>query len=165
MVKGLLSGNPQHHICWTLELRVPLIIVPVCRTHGVQVVDLYVIVGAKHIGRKRGGVSNWNKLVAVLLLFIVQRVNCCCRVCLVQVLINFLNALIHFNAWRFTLIPVIHHYRHGCFPVTPAAWMGVLDTFDSIQVGVDECQVGLIDGNMSRNPCIDHRGLDWALPC
>ncbi len=34
---------------------------------------MYVIVKAKHIRRERGGFSNWNKLVAILFLFIVQR--------------------------------------------------------------------------------------------
>jgi hypothetical protein len=107
---------------------------------------LYVIVEPKHIRREQGGFRNWDKLVAILLLFIVQRIECCHRVRLVQVLINFLNALIHFNAWGFTLIPVVHRHRHKCFPIPPAVWTSVLDTFDNIQVGVNECQVGLICG-------------------
>ncbi len=85
-----------------LELGVPLVIVPVCQAHGAQVADLYVIVKTKHIGREGGGVCDWGKLVAILFLFVVQQVNCCCWVCLVQVLVEFLNALIHFGAWRFT---------------------------------------------------------------
>jgi hypothetical protein len=55
-----------------MKFRVPLITVPVCRAHGVQVEYLYVIVEAKHIRREQGGFSDWHKLVAVLLLFIVQ---------------------------------------------------------------------------------------------
>jgi hypothetical protein len=115
--------------------------------------------------REGGGFSNWDKLVTILFLFVIQQVNCCRRVCLVQLLVKFLNALIHFGAWRFTLIPVIHRHRHKCFPITPTAWMGVLDTLDSIQVKIDVRQMGLIDGSMSRNPWGDHRGLDWPLPC
>jgi hypothetical protein len=30
VVKGVLSGNSQHHICQTLELGVPLVIIPAC---------------------------------------------------------------------------------------------------------------------------------------
>jgi hypothetical protein len=100
--------------------------------------------------------------VAILLLFTIQRIDCCCRVRLVQVLVKFSNALIHFNAWGFALIPVVHHHRHECFPILPAAWTSVLDTFDSIRVQVNECQMGLIDGGMPRNPWGDHQGLDWA---
>ncbi len=74
VVKGVLGGNPQHHIHQTLELGVPSVIVPVCWTHGVRVADLYVIVKAKHIGREGGGFSNWDKLVAVLFLSVVQRI-------------------------------------------------------------------------------------------
>ncbi len=55
-------------------LGVPLVIVPVCQTLGVRVADLYVIVEAKYIRREGGGFSNWDKLVAILFLFIVQRV-------------------------------------------------------------------------------------------
>ncbi len=164
MVKDILSGNPQHQICQALKLRVPLIIVPVCRAHGVQVAYLYVIVKPEHIRREQGGFSDWNKLVAVLLLFILQRIDGCCKVCLVQVLIEFLNAFIHFNARGFALIAVVHHHRHECFPIHSAAWTSFLDTFDSIRVGVNECQVGLIDGDMPRNPWGDHQGLDWAFP-
>ncbi len=101
-----------------------------------------MIVEAKHIGREGGRFSNRDKLVAVLFLFVIQRVNCCRRVCLVQVLVKFSNALIHFGAWRFTLIPVIHCHRHECFPITPAVWMGVLDTFDNIRVEVGVHQMG-----------------------
>ena len=72
VVKGILSCNPQHHICQALELRVPLIIVPVCQAHGVQAAYLYVIVEPEHIGREQGGFSDWNKLVAVFLLFITE---------------------------------------------------------------------------------------------
>jgi hypothetical protein len=93
-----------------------------------------VIVEAKHIGREGGKFSNQDSLVAILFLFIEQLVNSCRRVCLVQVFIIFLNALIHFGAWGFTFIPVIHHHRHKCFPITPTAWTGVLNTFDSVQV-------------------------------
>ncbi len=132
MVKGVLGGNPQHHIRWALELGVPLVILPICWAHGVQVAHLYVIVKTKHIGGEGGWVSNWDKLVSILFLFFTQWINCCCRVCLVKVLIEFSNALIHFGAWRFTLIPVIHHHRHKYSPITPTAWMGVLDTFDGI---------------------------------
>ena len=71
VVKGILSGKPQHQICQALKLRVPLIIVPICRAHGVQVAYLYVIVELKHIEREQGGFSDWNKLVAILLLFIL----------------------------------------------------------------------------------------------
>jgi hypothetical protein len=162
VVKGVLSCNPQYHICRALKLRVPLIIVPVCQAHGVRAAYLYVIVEAKHIGREQGGLSNQNKLVAILLLFIVQRIDCCHRVRIVQVHVKFSNALIHFNARRFALIPVVHHHRCKCFPIPPAAWTSVLDTFDSIQVGVDVCQIGLIDGDMPRNPWGDHQGLDWT---
>ncbi len=77
-----------------------------------------------------------------------------------QVLVEFLNALIHFDAWRFALIPVIHHHRHKCFPIPPAVWRDDLNTFDSIRVRVDVHQMGLIIGNLSRNPCGDHQGLD-----
>ncbi len=83
MVKGILGGNLQHNIPWTLELGVPLVIVPIRRAHGVQVADLYVIVKAEHIGREGGGFSDLDKLVAILFLFVVQWVNCCHRVCLV----------------------------------------------------------------------------------
>ncbi len=62
MVKGILSGNPQHHICRALELRVPLIIIPICWAHGVQVAYLDVIVEAEHIGREQEGFSNWINL-------------------------------------------------------------------------------------------------------
>ncbi len=148
MVKGVLDGNPQHHIHWTLELGFPLVIIRVCQAHGVQIADLYVIVKTKHIRREGGRVSNWDKLVSILFLFVVLRVNCCRSVCLVQVLVEILNALIHFGAWRFTLIFVIHHHKHKYFPVTPTAWTGVLDTFDSIQVRVDIRQLGLIYGSM-----------------
>ncbi len=148
MVIGILGDNPQHHIHRTLELEVPLVIVPVCRAHGVQVAYLYVIVKAKHIQKEGGGVCDQDKLVAILFRFVVQQINCCCGVCLVHVLVELSNVLIHFGDWRFTLIPVIHHHRHKCFPVSPFAWMGVLDTFDNIRVGVDVCQMGLIDGNM-----------------
>jgi hypothetical protein len=112
-------GNPQHHIRWTLELGVPLVIVPVCWAHGVQVADLYVIVKTKHIGGEGGGVSSWGKLVSILFLFVVQWVNNCHGDCLVKVLVEFLNALIHFGAWRFTLIPVIHCHRHKFSPLPP----------------------------------------------
>jgi hypothetical protein len=108
VVKGILSGNPQHQICWLLTLRVPLVIVPVCRAHGVRVAYLYVIVKPKNIGREQGGFSDRNKLGAILLLFIVQRFDCCHRVRLVQVLVNFPNALIHCNARGFALISVVH---------------------------------------------------------
>jgi hypothetical protein len=148
VVKGILGSNPQHHIHLTLEFGVPLVIILICRAHGVQVADLYVIVKAKHIGKEGVGVSDWDKLVANLFLFLLQWVSCCHRVCLVQVLVDFLNALIHFGAWRFPLIPVIHHHRYKCFPVTPTSWMGVLNTFDSIQVRVDVRQMVLIDGNI-----------------
>ncbi len=156
MVKGILSSSLQHHICWALKLRVPLIIIPVCQAHGVQVAYLYVIVEAKHIGREQEGLSNWSKLVAILLLVIVQRIDCCCRVRLVQVLLIFLNALIHFNAQGFALIPVVHHHRHECFAISPAVWMSVLDTFGNIRVRVNERQVDFIDGDMPRNPWGDH---------
>ncbi len=149
MVKGVLGGNPQHHIHRALELGVPLVILPICWAQGVQVADLYVIVKTQHIGEEGSGVSNWDKLVSILFLFVIQRVNCCRGVCLVKVLVEFSNAHIHFDAWRFTLIPVIHPHRHRCFPITPTAWTGVLDTFDGIQVGVDVLQMGLINGNMS----------------
>jgi hypothetical protein len=132
VVKGILSGNQQHQTCQALKLRVPLIIVPVCRARGVRVAYLYVIVKPMHIRREQGGSSDWNKLVATPLPFIVQRIDCCHRVCLVQVLVIFLNALIHFNARGLALIPVVHGHRHECFPIPPAAWMSVLDTFDGI---------------------------------
>jgi hypothetical protein len=103
----------------------------------------------KHIGGEGGGVTNRDKLVSILFHFVVQRVNCCRRVCLVKVFVEFSNALIHFGAWRFSLIPVIHLHRHKCFAVTPIAWTGVLDAFDGIGVRVDVLQMGLIDGNMS----------------
>ncbi len=122
---------------------------PICRAHGVRVAEWYVIVKTKHIRGEGGEGSNRDKLVSILFLFIVQWVNCFHRVCLVKVLLEFLNALIHFDAWRFTLIPVIHHHRHKCFPITPTARTGVLDTFDGFRVGVDVLQMGLIDGNMS----------------
>jgi hypothetical protein len=147
-----------------LKLRVPLIIIPVCWARGVQVAYLYAIVKPKHIGREQGGFSDQKKLVAILLLFIVQRIDCCHRVCLVKVLVEFLNAFIHFNAQGFALISVVHRHRHKCFPIAPAVWTSVLDTFDSILVRVNECQVGLIDGGMPRNPWVNHQGLDWAFP-
>ncbi len=130
MVKGVLSGNPQHIICPTLELRVSLIIIPVCQAHGVQVTYLYVIVEARHIGKEKGGFSNQDKFLAMLFLFIVHWINCCCRVRLVEVLVEFSIALIHFDAGRFALISVIHCHRRECFPIPPAAWTGVLDTFN-----------------------------------
>jgi hypothetical protein len=114
-----------------LKLRVTLVIVPVCQAHGVQVAYLYVIVEAKHMGREQGGFSNQNKLVVVLLLFIVQWIDCCHRVCLVQVFVKILNALIYFNAQGFALIPVVHHHRHECFPIPPAEWRSVLDDWFS----------------------------------
>jgi hypothetical protein len=132
-----------------LEHRVPLVILPaVCRAHCVQVADLYVIVKTQHVGGEGTGVISWDKLVSILFLIIAQWVNCGHGVCPVKVLIEFLNAPIHFGAWRFTLIPVIHHHRHKCFPITPTAWTGVLDTFDGIPVGVDVLKMGLIDGSM-----------------
>ncbi len=81
-----------------------------------------------------------------------------------QVLVEFSNAFKHFNAQGFALIAVVHHHRHECVPIPPAAWTSVLDTFDSIQVGLDECQVGLIDGDVPRNPWGDYQGLDRAFP-
>ncbi len=66
MVKGVLGGNLQHHIHWALELGVPLVILPVQRTHGVQVADLYMIVKTKHIGGEVGKVSNQDKLASIL---------------------------------------------------------------------------------------------------
>ncbi len=89
--------------------------------YKLQVADLYVIVKTKHIRGEGGKVSNWDKLVSILFLFIVQQVNCCHRVCLAKVLLEFSNVLIHFDAWRFTLIPVIHHHRHKCFPIALTA--------------------------------------------
>ena len=112
----MARNTHTHHIRQTLELEIPLVIIPVHQTHGVQVADLYVIVKAEHIGREGGGFSDLDKLVAILFLFVVQWVNCCHRVCLVQVLVEFLNALIHFGAWRFTLIPVIHRHMVWCTP-------------------------------------------------
>ncbi len=75
MVKGLLGGSLQCHIHQTLELGIPLVIVPVCRAHGVQVADLYVIVKTKHIGREGDEVSNQDKLVRILFVFSVQLIN------------------------------------------------------------------------------------------
>jgi hypothetical protein len=126
VVKGILCGNPQNHISRALELGVPLVILPVHRAHGVQVANLYVIVKTQHIGGEGVWVNNRDKLVSILFLFVVQRVNCCCGVCLVKVHVEFLNALVHFGAWRFALIPVIHCHRHKCFPIALTAWMGVL---------------------------------------
>ncbi len=98
MVKGILGSNPQHHIHRMLELGVPLIIVPFCQAHGVQVADLYVIVKVEHIRGEGGSISDWENLVGIIYLFVIQQVNCCCRVCIVQVLVEFSNALIHFGA-------------------------------------------------------------------
>ena len=149
MVKGIRGGNLQHHICRALELgaspchpsRLPGSWCSSCRS----VCDCE----DQAYRRGRWWVSNRDKLVSIFFLFVVQRVQRCCGVCLVKVLIEFSIALIHFDAWRFTLIPVIHRHRHKRFPVTPTAWMGVLDAFDCIQVGVDVLQMDLIDGNMS----------------
>ncbi len=82
MVKGVLGGNLQHRIHWALELRVSLVIVPVCQAHGVQVADLYVIVKTEQIGGESGGVSIWDKLVSILFPFVIQRVNR--RLCLAE---------------------------------------------------------------------------------
>ncbi len=147
MVKGV-GGNPQHHMSQALKLGVPLVILLICWAHGVQVTDLFVIMKTQHIGQEGSGLSNWEKLMSILFLFVVQRVNCCHRVCLVKVLLEFLNAFIHFGVWGFTLIPIINHHRHKCFPITPTEWMGDLDTVNDIQVGVDVLQMGLVDRNM-----------------
>ncbi len=134
MVKGILGGNLQHHISQALELGVPLVILPISRAHGLQVADLYAFVKPQHVGREGAGVGNWDKLVSILFLFIVQRIYCHHWVCLMMVLIGFLNALIHFDAWRFTLISVVHRHGHKCFPITSTAWTGVLNTFNGLQV-------------------------------
>jgi hypothetical protein len=72
VVKGVLGGNPQYHICRALELWVPLIIFIVCQAHGVQVLHLYVIAKTKHIEGEGGRATNWDKLVSILFLFIIQ---------------------------------------------------------------------------------------------
>ncbi len=87
MVKGVLGGNPQHNISWELELGIPLVILPFSQAHGVQDADLYVIVKPQHVRRESGRVRNWDKLVNILFLSVVQRINCCCWVCLVKVLV------------------------------------------------------------------------------
>jgi hypothetical protein len=87
--------------------------------------------------------------VSIFFLFVIQRICCCHWVCLVKVLVVFLNAIIHFGAWRYTLISVIHCHRHKYFHITPTAWRGVLDTFNGIRIGVNVLQMGLIDGDMS----------------
>ena len=40
--------------------------------YKLQVADLYVIVKTKHIRGEGGKVSNWDKLVSILFLFIIQ---------------------------------------------------------------------------------------------